>query len=74
MSLENTILRAILKAMKIQQDFSGSQEQFMRILSYGRDLYCKGEPALQSLWPTSWQSCIALLRANGYTEAECIFG
>ena len=42
MSVENTILHAVLNAMKIQQEFSGSQEQFMRILNYGRDLYDSG--------------------------------
>lgn len=43
LSLENTILCAILNIMKTQQDLSGSQQQFMRILSYH---YCKGDPAL----------------------------
>ena len=58
MSVENTILHAVLNAMKIQQEFSGSQEQFMRILNYGRDLYCKGDSGLQNRWPSSWQSCV----------------
>ena len=62
------ILHAALNAMKIQQEFSGSQEQFMRILNYGRDLYCKGDSGLQNRWPSSWQSCVAILQAQGYTE------
>ena len=73
MSVENTILHAVLNAMKIQQEFSGSQEQFMRILNYGRDLYCKGDSGLQNRWPSSWQSCVAILQAQGYTEPRKLY-
>ena len=73
MSVENTILHAVLHAMKMQQDFSGSQDQFMRILNYGRDLYCKGDKDLQSRWPSSWQSYVALLQAQGYTEPKKLY-
>ena len=73
MSVENTILHAVLNAMKIQQEFSGSQEQFMRILNYDRDLYCKGDSGLQNRWPSSWQSCVAILQAQGYTEPRKLY-
>ena len=42
--IENDVLEAVLDALVIQDDFSTSQEHFMRVLSYGRDLYCKGDP------------------------------
>ena len=45
----------------MQQEFSGSQDQFMRILNYGRDLYCKGDSGL------------AILQAQGYTEPRKLY-
>ena len=45
----------------------------MRVLNYGRDLYCKGDrsidPYIIKYWPITWQDCISLLSGEGYTEA-----
>ena len=73
MNVENTILHVVLHAMKMQQDFSGSQDQFMCILNYGQDLYCKGDRDLQSRWPSLWQSCVALLQAQGYIKPKKLY-
>ena len=35
---------AVLGAMKIQSDLSSSRAHFLKVLNYGRDLYCKGDP------------------------------
>ena len=66
--IENDVLEAVLDALVIQDDFSTSQEHFMRVLSYGRDLYCKGDPQLLRYWPRSWQAVTKLLKMKGYKE------
>jgi len=54
--------------MNLMEEVRGSQQNFMRILQYGKDLYCKGfkTPGLSNYWPTSWQSAMRLLTQNGY--------
>ncbi|KAL5494533.1 hypothetical protein EMCRGX_G015886 [Ephydatia muelleri] len=63
--IEHDVLEAVLDAL---DDFSTSQEHFMRVLSYGRDLYCKGDPQLLRYWPRSWQAVTKLLKMKGYKE------
>ena len=64
----NDVLEAFLDALVIQDDFSTSQEHSMRVLCYGRDLYCKGDPQLLRYWPRSWQAVTKLLKMKGYKE------
>ena len=53
--------------MILMEEVSGSQQDFLRILQYGKDLYCKGKsPDLSKHWPATWQSAIKLLNQNGY--------
>ena len=66
--IENDVLEAVLDALVIQDDFSTSQEHFMRVLNYGRDLYCKGDPQLLRYWPRSWQAVTKLLKMKEYKE------
>ena len=63
------IREAVLGAMKIQSEFSSSRTHFLKVLNYGRDLYCKGDPNVIKYWPKTWQDCISLLSGEGYTEA-----
>eukprot|EP00731_Ephydatia_muelleri_P004055 Em0002g231a len=63
------IREAVLGAMKIQSEFSSSRAHFLRVLNYGRDLFCKGDPNIIKYWPKTWQDCISLLSGEGYTEA-----
>ena len=63
------IREAVLGAMKIQSEFSSSRAHFLKVLNYGRDLYCKGDPNVIKYWPKTWQDCISLLSGEGYTEA-----
>ena len=51
--------------MKIQSEFSSSRAHFLRVLNYGRDLYCKGDPNIIKYWPKTWQDCISLLSGEG---------
>ena len=54
--------------MILMEEVHGSQQDFLHILQYGKDLYCKGSKTSDSskLWPTSWQSSMKLLTQNGY--------
>ena len=63
------IREAVLRAMKIQSEFSSSRAHFLKVLNYGRDLYCKGDPIVLKYWPKTWHDCISLLSGEGYTEA-----
>ena len=62
------MLQAVVKAMILLEQVSGSHQDFMRILQYGKDMYCKGfkSPDLSKHWPTTWQSAMKLLTQNGY--------
>eukprot|EP00731_Ephydatia_muelleri_P035237 Em0107g9a len=62
---------AVLGAMKIQSEFSSSRAHFLRVLNYGRDLYCKGDPNIIK-YTGQKRGKIAsrqLLSGEGYTEA-----
>ncbi|KAL5497552.1 hypothetical protein EMCRGX_G014045 [Ephydatia muelleri] len=61
------IREAVLGAMNIQSEFSSSRAHFLRVLNYGRDLFCKGDPNIIKYWPKTWQDCISLLSGEGYT-------
>ena len=42
LNIEDIVI-AVLRALKISDTMCGSQMDFMQILEYGRDLYCKGD-------------------------------
>ena len=68
--ITQVVLESVVKALAIQEDTSSSQEQFMKIINYGRDLYCKGDKSLHHHWPSTWQASIKLLTTRGYSEPK----
>lgn len=72
MSIEAVVLMAVLEAMTLTDKVSGSQDDFMRILEYGKGLYCQGagNSSLAAFWPRSWQSAIRLLEKHGYKNPK----
>ena len=72
MSIEAVVLMAILEAMTLTDKINGSQDDFMRILEYGKGLYCQGagNSSLAAFWPQSWQSAIRLLEKHGYKNPK----
>lgn len=48
----------------------GSQKNLLDILTFGRDLYCKGHASANylKLWPTTWSACAEILKDFGYKE------
>ena len=40
---KSDLIEAIIKAMMMNEDVNGSQQSFMNILNYGKDLYLKGK-------------------------------
>ena len=47
-SIDNDIVGAILKAFGLAEQMGASQKQFMDIIAFGRDLYCKGNGDMMS--------------------------
>ena len=64
------VLESVVKALAIQEVTSSSQEQFMKIINYWRDVYCKGDKSLHHHWPSTWQASIDLLTTRGYSEPK----
>ena len=62
---------AVVGAMKIQSEFSSSRAHFLRVLNYGRDLYCKGDPNIIKYTGQKSGKIASrqLLSGEGYTEA-----
>lgn len=46
----------------------GSQKNLMDVVFYGRDLYCKKNPAAVNRWPHTYSACLQILRKAGYTD------
>lgn len=72
-NLESDIVVAVLRAISLCDSMSGSQKDFLSILEYGRDLYCKGNAALSSKWPTSMAACMQILKKAGYKEPRSYY-
>jgi len=58
-----------MKAFQLVEEMKGSQRNHLDFIAFGRDLYCKnqGSSAI-SLWPTTWFSCVNILKDYGYKE------
>ena len=69
------IIKAVLNAMSLNEEVNGSQRNFLSILEYGKNLYCKGahDDSLKEYWPSTWQSSIQLLKDNGYKDPKEFF-
>lgn len=46
----------------------GSQKNLLDIVYYGRDLYCKKNPAAINRWPHSYSACLQILKKAGYND------
>ena len=62
-------IKAVTKAFQLDE-VNSSQQNFLSILEYGKDLYCKGDTMLLEQWPTTWQGSLRLLERNGYKEPK----
>jgi len=62
------IVVSILRAFEILEEINGSQNSFLNVLKFGRDLYCKNNQSLLRRWPTTWSACMNILKEAGYKE------
>ena len=62
-----------MKAMALTEEMHGSQQNFLQILEYGKELYSRGDASLTKHWPTSWQAAIRLLKDRGYSEPQQLY-
>ena len=49
------------------------RSDMMQIISFARDLYCKGDKDLLSQWPTSRAACMKVLTEAGYKEPDTYY-
>lgn len=71
--VKNDVIKAVIKAFQLNDDINGSQQNLLRIVEYGKELYCKGDSTLKELWPNTWQGCVRLLEHNGYKGPKNMF-
>lgn len=73
--VKQEVIKAVLNAMSLNEEVNGSQNSFMSVLDYGKNLYCSGakDSSLKEYWPTSWQSSMQLLKDNGYRDPKEFF-
>ena len=73
--IKQVVIQAVLNAMSLNDEVNGSQQNFMSILEYGKNLSCKGANnfSLKEYWPSSWQSSVRLLKDNGYKDPKELF-
>lgn len=64
---------AVLKAFQLLEEMNGSQSNLLDILSFGKDLYCKGDHDASRLWPTTWASCVQILKEFGYKDPRTYY-
>ena len=67
--MKSDVVNAVVKAFQLAEEVNASQQHFMQILQYGKELYHKGNCEFENLWPRSWQSAIKMLEGEGYTDA-----
>ena len=69
------VMNAVLKAFQVVEEMDASQRNFLQILQYGKEQYCKGTAGarFEYLWPQSWQSAIKMLTDQGYQDAVDYF-
>ena len=72
-SIENDIVGAILRAFALKEKMGGSQGDMMDIVTYGHDLYCKGDSDLLARWPKTWAACMKVLSDAGYKEPDTYY-
>ena len=72
-TIENDVVVAILRAFALKEKMSGSQSDMMEIVSFARDLYCKGDSDALSKWPTTWTACMKILVDAGYKEPDTYY-
>ena len=68
-NMKNDVIDAVLKALELADEVNASQQHFLQILQYGKELYYKGNSGFENLWPQSWQSAIKILEDQGYKDA-----
>ena len=66
--IDADVTEAIFKAFSINEEMGGSQKNLLDIVYYGRDLYCKKNPAAINRWPHSYSACLQILKKAGYND------
>ena len=52
----------------LTEEVGGSHNNFLHILQYGKEMYCKTHRSWEKFWPTTWLSAVKLLEEYGYKD------
>ena len=66
--IDRDVVLAVLRAFSLAEDMGASQKNLMEIVSFGRDLYCKGDIDKMNRWPKNYAACVQVLRNAGYRD------
>lgn len=67
------ILCAILRALMLVDQMSGSQNDISDALELAKDLHCGDDSNLKKMWPNTWKETEKLLKENGYREPKELY-
>lgn len=67
------ILDAVFDLVELKSKHNFSGNCFNSILQWGKNLFCKNDSNLHSLFPSTYQECQRLLKDNGLTDCKQYF-
>lgn len=67
------IADALFGLLELKNTENFSINCFNSVLEWGKKLYCKNDPNLQAIFPTSWNECLKLLKDIGMTTKSIIY-
>ena len=64
--LKKEIVIAICRALMIVNQMQGSINDIEDVLRFSKDMFCRNDQSLKSLWPKNWRDTEKLLKEFGY--------
>lgn len=74
--VHNDLIWSIVESLQLMDETNSSQQNFVDILQFGKDLYKRGlrvapsseisEEEVDGIWPKTWQGAMKLLEEEGY--------
>lgn len=71
--LHGDIMEALLDLLELKDKQNLSINCFEAILRWGKQLFCKNDPNLAALFPTTWQECQRVLKDRGFNDCQVYY-
>ena len=72
-AIELEVICTILRAMNLAAQMNGSLKDFDDVLQFAKDLFCREDPDLETIWPKNWRETKRLLQNYGYKDPKELF-